>query len=156
MVSLFFKILFSFYLFFSTMHATCGILVSWLGIKPMPPAWKHGFLTTRLPGKSLVCLFITILFALQDTSCSFQFHLEAPEVSSQHLSSTFTSFSFLLHPAHSNVYSTIHICRDNESIPLHWMGMTGVFHACDRLKQKQNICFSWAICEITNSNEEYS
>ena len=31
----------------------CGILVSRPGIKPVSPALKSGFLTTRLPGKSL-------------------------------------------------------------------------------------------------------
>ena len=48
-----------FYLFifiFLPHNTACGILVSWLGIKPVPKCplhWKYGILTSGPPGKSL-------------------------------------------------------------------------------------------------------
>ena len=40
--------------FFFFLATSCGMwdLSSWLGIKPMLPQWKHGFLTTGWPRKS--------------------------------------------------------------------------------------------------------
>ena len=36
---------------------TCGILVPWPGIEPTPLLWKHGILTSGLPGKLLKLFF---------------------------------------------------------------------------------------------------
>ena len=47
----------SFFFFLWQHHSAWGILVPWPGIKPMPPKWKHGVLTTGLPGSSLHQLF---------------------------------------------------------------------------------------------------
>ena len=46
-----------FFSYFYTCHMTCGILVPWTGIEPMPLQWECGVLTTGLPGKSLTRSF---------------------------------------------------------------------------------------------------
>ena len=42
---------------------SCGILTSWPGIEPTPPALEGKVLTTGPPGKSLDVLFCSLLFS---------------------------------------------------------------------------------------------
>ena len=41
-------------------HVTYSVSVAWPGIEPGPLQWKHGVLSTRLPGTFLACLFLTL------------------------------------------------------------------------------------------------
>ena len=53
---------FFFYLFTWPCRASCGILVPRPGIEPHLLQWKHGMLTTGVPGKSLLtCLILSFL-----------------------------------------------------------------------------------------------
>lgn len=53
---------FFFYLFTWPCRASCRILVPWPGIEPHLLQWKHGMLTTGVPGKSLLtCLILSFL-----------------------------------------------------------------------------------------------
>ena len=43
--------------------SVCEILVPQLGIEPMSPAFQGGFLTTEPPGKSPLCILLTLSWA---------------------------------------------------------------------------------------------
>ena len=48
-----FQFIFFLSFFFWLHHTACWVLVPWLGIRPVPPQWQCGVLTTGLPAKSL-------------------------------------------------------------------------------------------------------
>ena len=64
------------YMYFWSHHMTCGILVPWLGIEPMPSALKAWGVLTTLPGKSwctIICFtgirgsdsqFLKVIYAI--------------------------------------------------------------------------------------------
>ena len=54
----FFFFNFLFFNFLAMLCAACRISISHPRIEPMPPAWKHGVLTTGPLGKSLSLLFL--------------------------------------------------------------------------------------------------